>query len=300
VDSPTQEEFEAVKNGIKARMHTQAESPSVAPLPIRANEDIPAGKVSFWRRYYPVAATLALALLMSALYFWLVPATEEVVYQTEFGKTRTVVLPDHSVVTLNANSTLKFTSPWKENQPREVWVSGEAFFQVRKKLIRTGRAVQSYGKFIVHSGPVDVQVLGTQFNVHNRPGRVNVVLTSGKVELRETDQDQPGVLMSPGELVEVSGKGQFNVRRKVDTHRFTAWRNHQLIFDETPIAEVAQTIEDYFGIPVKCEDSLLAGKKFTGAVPSGNLKVLLTVLSESFDLEITQQNNVIMIKSKQK
>jgi transmembrane sensor len=301
VDQPTATEFETVKAAIKSRIHALPDQPDEAK-----EEVFDFGRANvrtirpFWRRYYPVAATLTLAMMLTALYLWMMPSTEQVVHQTGFGKTRSIVLPDQSVVTLNANSKLTYSLPWKENQPREVWIEGEGFFQIRKKVVSGSSKARTYGKFIVHSGVVDVQVLGTQFNVHNRPNRVNVVLTSGKVELIYAQQAKPAVKMSPGERVEIAVAGkQVNLQRqKVDTHQFTAWRNHKLIFEDTPVAEVAQTIEDYFGIPVQCEDTLLANKTFTGSVPSSNLKVLLTVLSESFDIEITQQNNLIMMKSK--
>lgn len=85
-------------------------------------------------------------------------------YATQYGEQRVVELPDHSVVSLNANSTLRFRNDWSQaNTLREVWLDGEAFFSVQKQEGAAGPA-----KFIVHTNDLDVEVLGTRFNVSNR------------------------------------------------------------------------------------------------------------------------------------
>lgn len=295
VEVPTVEETQEVKQAIKARLR------NALPYLEGNSDEQPLGNpISPFKRYYLIAATLAGVILCSVLYFWLIPPEEQVVYHTGYGKTRTIVLPDQSLVILNANSTLHFNKPWTPDKPRVVRLSGEAFFEVRKKLSpETGAPSLPSSKFTVHTSTVDIQVLGTQFNVQNRSGRVQVLLTSGKVKLQMPAESPAEVWMKPGELAEVSGKEKAISRRTVDPDRYLAWRNHQLVFDETSVGEVARTIEDYYGVKVDCQDPLLATKKFTGSVPSNNLQILLTVLAESFDLEITRKNNQIMMKSKQ-
>jgi transmembrane sensor len=295
VEVPTVEEALEVKKAIKARLRNEFSDPA------GNSDEQPLGKpISPFKRYYLVAATLAGVVLCSVLYFWLFATEGQVVYHTSYGNTRTIVLPDQSLVILNANSTLHFNKPWTPDKPRVVWLSGEAFFEVRKKLSpETGTPSLPSSKFTVHTSTVDIQVLGTQFNVQNRSGRVQVLLTSGKVKLEMPAQSPTEVWMKPGELAEVSGKEKAISRRTVDPDRYLAWRNHQLVFDETSVGDVARTIEDYYGVKVNCQDPLLATKRFTGSVPSNNLQVLLTVLAESFDLQITRKNNEIMMKSKQ-
>src|SRR5690606_15777064 len=107
---------------------------------------------------------------------------------TGYGETRKINLPDGSLVVLNANSELKYESNWQQAPMREVWLQGEAFFEV----VKTTEEKQ----FIVHTGSLDVEVLGTQFNVHNRHQKVQVVLSSGKVKLQPLER-QESLLMNP-------------------------------------------------------------------------------------------------------
>jgi ferric-dicitrate binding protein FerR (iron transport regulator) len=102
-------------------------------------------------------------------------------------------------VLLNANSQLRTPARWPAGARREVWLEGEAFFQVTKKGAAPGGGTDG-ARFVVHTGQVDVAVLGTRFNVTNRRGQTTVTLNEGKVKLEEGDLDG-AVIMEPGELV---------------------------------------------------------------------------------------------------
>ena len=64
---------------------------------------------------------------------------------------------------------------------------------------------------------------------------------------------------------------------------FASWKDNQLIFDNTPLAQVASLIEHTYGLKVVVEDSALLRKKITGTIRSDNLERLLEALSLSFN-----------------
>ena len=98
------------------------------------------------------------------------------IYRTGNGELLAIVLPNNSKVDLNANSTLVyFPKKWNQLDAREVWLEGEAFFDIKKKVERT--------KYFVHADELNLEVLGTQFNVRNRDGESEVVLEEGKINL---------------------------------------------------------------------------------------------------------------------
>ena len=80
-------------------------------------------------------------------------------FQTTYGETKRILLPDSSTVLLNANSSISWSTQWKQVGKREVNLKGEAFFDVRK---------MNGMQFVVQSGGMKVKVLGTVFNVRNR------------------------------------------------------------------------------------------------------------------------------------
>ncbi|MBK8505327.1 MAG: FecR domain-containing protein [Saprospiraceae bacterium] len=97
----------------------------------------------------------------------------ESIYTAGFGERQKIVLPDGSAVDLNANSSLRLGSQWVEGI-QEVWLEGEAYFEVEKNL---SKGV----KFTVHTNGPDVEVVGTHFNVDSRKEETRIYLEEGKV-----------------------------------------------------------------------------------------------------------------------
>ncbi len=240
------------------------------------------------RPYWPwwLAAAVALLLVAGGL-AWRGYATRRVSFATRFGETRQLVLPDRSVVTLNGNSTLSYAAAWPVDGPREVWLEGEAYFHV------TGQPVGPNARFLVHAEALTVAVLGTQFNVSRRGTGTRVVLTAGKVELEVAGA--PGKLrMQPGEVVELAARSGKVTRRVADPALYTSWKNHELVFDETPLAQIARMLEDTYGRKVAFRAPALAGYRISGTIPSDNVDILLRALARSSDLQITQRNDTIL------
>ena len=153
-------------------------------------------------------------------------------------------------------------------------------------------------RFAVHTDDVDVEVLGTRFNVNNRRGRTEVILSEGSVKLtRElTGSDESELYMKPGDYVSVSKSDTMLVRRIVTPEKFTAWQSNKLVFDETPLRIVAQKIEDYYGIKVEIEDPSIAERQLTGTLPNNDLGIVLKSLSASHDLSIQREDHRILIR----
>lgn len=210
---------------------------------------------------------------------------------TQYAQTRIVPLPDGSVVTLNANSTLRYTNNWIKTHKREVWLSGEAFFQVQRKPTWTNST------FTVHTGQLHVEVLGTTFNVNNRHGKVQVVLNTGKVKLKPVNSIRDTVTMQPKDLVEFTAEKESFVKKKVNPEEHSSWRNHKLIFNETPLYQIAQVLEDTYGLEVVFDDPSLRGRRFTGAIPNRDINLLLSVLSQSMNIHMMTNNQTIIVKS---
>lgn len=254
-------------------------------------DDVPVRRLNSWAQPMRWAAIFVGALLLATSAFWgyryLNPA--ELIHQTAFGKIDKLTLPDGSTVTLNGNSRLRYASQWSSHQTREVWLDGEGFFQVTHQ--------RNHERFVVHlPNKLNIEVLGTQFNVMARKNRSKVVLNNGKIRLDVGDQAKQKLVMRPGDLFYADVKAKVYYRKRVDASAQSAWQTGKLTFDGTSLLEVAQMLEDTYGVTVVIADPDLRRQTVSGTIPNQSMQTILNGLATLFDLHITQESNRIIIQ----
>lgn len=210
---------------------------------------------------------------------------------TGYGQIKEITLPDGSAVVLNANSMLEYAKNWEAGHDREIWLRGEAFFEVAKLADKQDT---SFIKFIVHVGGLDVEVVGTQFNVNNRNGAVKVVLNEGKVRVKAKDGKE--VNMVPGEMLSYLEKSKAILKEYVDPEKHISWRNYHLIFEGEPLHKIANILETNYGVQVIFADPQLSEKKITGILPSDSLEVILEALETIYSIKIEKQGDRVLFQ----
>ncbi|MGB3588950.1 MAG: FecR domain-containing protein [Tunicatimonas sp.] len=237
-------------------------------------------------RWYGVAASISVLLAFAIFLFIKISEPATITHQTDYGETKHVVLPDSSSVLLNANSSITYWEDWLESSERNVTLNGEAFFEVYH--------TQDHRQFLVHTNAVSVEVLGTSFNVLNRRNRTQVVLKEGEVLIKsDSEVLNNDIVMQPGELVEVEGNNY--IQHPVQVETYTTWMQDEHIFDGTTLAEIAQLVEDIYGLEVRIENKNLLNKKFTGRIDRGDLTSLFGQLEKVFPLSIEHKGNSVTI-----
>lgn len=214
-------------------------------------------------------------------------------YMTAYGQKKTIVLPDDTEVVINANSELKFDQHWQENKKRQVWLQGEAFFHVHQVKGADGKPIP----FLVHTAELEVEVLGTEFNVHTSRGETKVVLNSGKVKLNLQKQQKEPLYLQPGEMVEVSQDIEAIIRKQVKAEEHIAWLDRWLVFEAASLAEVKTVLEDQYGFKVLMEEEL-AARRFTGRFPADKLDLMLQAIEVSLAISVHRDKERILIQSK--
>lgn len=227
-----------------------------------------------WLRWSSAAGILLLLGVVGFYFFNKEPLMQD--YTTGNGERQTLKLPDSSVVQLNANSTLHFfPEKWSDGLQREVWLEGEAYFEVQKKAVGT--------RFIVHAGDMQVAVLGTRFNVRARGEKTEVVLAEGKVELAVAQQK---IIMQPGDRVAYS-KSDGNVETKrVKASDYAAWKDGIAVFNSS-LREVVKELEIRYGISFRIENEALKNRHIQLSAPADNLEQVLHILELMYPEEIT-------------
>lgn len=242
-----------------------------------------------------VAAALATVAAASILLFTYLTTTTN--YQTAYGETKEITLPDGSTLMLNANSSVRFASDWQSVEVREVWLEGEAFFNVRQISLSADGNVRL--PFIVHSQNMDVEVLGTTFNVKDRQEYSEVVLNTGKVSVTpQMKQQTAPIAMNPGDRLAYSANEQAWRIQQVNPEIPTAWRHQELIFDEMQLKEIAQLLEDVYGYDISFATVEMESYTFTGNIKTDEIELLLPMLGRSFGLQVQQDDQKIHFNNK--
>ncbi|WP_339867263.1 FecR domain-containing protein [uncultured Algoriphagus sp.] len=239
------------------------------------------------RFFWPFASAVAsCALVFLAWYWYNLP--KEIEYQSAFGETKELMLPDGSKVILNSNSKLTFIDNWEGQMAREIWIEGEAFFSVVHK--------KDHQPFkVLSSQNVAIEVLGTEFNVYNRSQETEVVLTSGLVTLSFPVKEKEGkIVMSPGELVEFK-ENKFQ-RKKVNTSLYTSWKDNVFHLDETSLGEIIKMARNNYGIEIEIQDEEVLSQTASGSMPLGDSAEFMDQISKIFNIEIVNERNKYLIK----
>lgn len=249
------------------------------------------------RRWWPmVIAASSVAVVAIAIWYLGMADPIQQEYRTGFAQIKNITLPDGSKVVLNANSTLKIPSNWNTEADRQVWLEGEAFFQVEKKPA-------TRQKFVVHAKDLDVSVLGTRFNVNTRHDQSTVALEEGKVlltgkgSLQQIMQRSSGnavLEMTPGQVVAASQNGVVvHEEKEVVVH--SGWVRNELHFNNTRLDEIATMIEDVYGYHLQINDPALKERTISGDLRAANIQELVNVLEVAFKLNMTIEKKTIQI-----
>lgn len=221
------------------------------------------------RTFAAAAAVVLLCLSVWTAYLYMQPATIQTV--STLAETRTVRLPDGTSVTLNHYSSLSYPERFKSDD-REVELSGEAYFEVSK---------DSKHPFIVQTETIDVQVLGTHFNVDAYPDNpdVKTTLLTGSVAVSNKNNSIRMVL-KPNEVA-IYNKVEQKLTRKVleNAGDEISWRHGEFIFDDLPLQEIARELSNSFGTTIHIADSTLQNYRITARFRNGeDLDAILSVL----------------------
>lgn len=212
---------------------------------------------------FAIAASIAVLLSISNVYFYKASHEKEKISQVVFSSSNSVsniVLPDSTLVTLNAGSILSYETTYNKSE-RRVHLTGEAYFVVRPDKERA---------FVVLTDKVEVKALGTVFNVSAYPEENEVVtsLISGVVQLGNSENEaicqlrpnQAAVYNKESSHVEI---GLF------EPEYVTSWITDKLLFKKKSFPYICKVLEKKFNCTIRIDNKEVHKKVFTGKFMSG-------------------------------
>jgi hypothetical protein len=189
----------------------------------------------------------------------------EVLYNTistPRGGQYQIVLPDGSRVWLNAASSIKFPAVFGD--VRVVEMTGEVYMEVASGAAGGEKRMGSRKPFFIRTNGMEVQVLGTSFNVnaYKDEGVMRTTLVDGRVKILVGNGD--GLLLGAGEQAEVKG-GDVSLVKGVDVGKEVAWKNGYFEFSNTDIESVMRQLARWYDLEVRYEGKV--NYMFSASIP---------------------------------
>lgn len=248
-----------------------------------------------------IAAIFILSISAAGLAVWYFTGPASTVkWHTASKQFKLINLPDQSVITLGANSTLKYNQNWKKSSPREVWLSGEAHFEV-KHLNKDSLSILPAERFVVHvNDELEVEVLGTVFNVTHKAGKTAVELETGSVKIVSKKNNGDIIWLKPGEKAELDLSSNKLARLKSFKEELHAgWQDSAIELNNTSVKEIIQLIEKTHHKKIEVEDPSILDRRIDGSFPLYHEKDVWFILSSILDVDVEiKSNDVFVLKTR--
>lgn len=251
---------------------------------VKPSVENPGASTSIFRtlkKWAPLAAAAIIALLV----YVNVPSgvNYDTTLKTTFAENKQEVLPDESIIDINAESTVAYSkTQWQNN--REIRLEGEAYFSVKKG-----------SKFTVVTDNGNVEVLGTSFNVYSRGDVFSVECETGKVSVTTDGKE---IILTPNEGVRLD-LAINEVSKTSTTSKRSLWRRGTYNYKEVDIREVFDDIERHFDTKINAE-AISNKQSYTGTVSNTNIDSVLHKICWPLNLEVTKSGEDYQIRSPEK
>ena len=196
-------------------------------------------------------------------------------------------ISDGSIITLNNNSKIVVPKEFDENV-RKVKLKGDAFFDVKHDETKP---------FIIETGKIEIQVLGTSFYVKSQKNSptIEVIVKTGKVAVRLANDLKNEIILTPDE------KGVFtknnNKLKKISNTdaNYLSWKTRFLVFENEKFINVVKKLNETYHTHIVISNPEINNCTITATFNNKSIGAVLNILKATLDLDIKKQKNTIYI-----
>ncbi|WP_411274953.1 FecR family protein [Daejeonella sp.] len=225
-----------------------------------------------------VAAAILLAICTIGVFFLRNESTKKQTVAAQVNQqklNRLVRLPDGSTVIVSSGSKLNYPSSFDGLARREVYLEGQAFFDIKHNASKP---------FIVHTGQLETTVLGTAFNIKAFPGDIDITVTVTRGKVKVSDQNKTLGIILPRQQITCNKQKANSTLKTVDADTYLDWKAQDLLFDDVTVAEAAELLEERFNVNITFSDQLIKSNRFTTTFLKGeSLEQVLKSICEFND-----------------
>lgn len=257
----------------------------------RVNDVLKSRKRTRRNRLYMLSAAAAAVLVVAGIAFRTLPEESVpgiVAHKTGFNEKTRVVLPDESVVWLNANTSLTYSEDFISGV-REVELCGEAFFDV---------VTMHDVPFVVHVSGNSITVKGTKFNVtaYGQESEISASLVEGAIVF---DSEKVSVEMVPGEQLVYNVLTEDLTKIKVDTRSSFSWVNGKLDYASISLQKLLSRLTSLYGVEFRYTPNKYKNRNFRIKLNDNEpIEDVLSAISVILPIEYTIKEDIVTIVEK--
>ncbi len=250
-------------------------------------------RVSSWRPmgWNPLGAAAMAAAIIVGVFIIVKPLDFEhplEEYSTQVAQVREISLDDGSSVTLGARSRLEVR--FSDTERHINLIEGEAFFEVNK---------DSQRPFLVKAGVTQVQVVGTQFDVHRGQTQTDISVLQGMIKVINSgaNNKQSSVVLTAGKTVSASKDGLLSAISDINLDELGAWRTGRLIFEDATLLEVIADANRYYKGQIIIANDEIADLRVTAAFNTAQIKEMIFNLTLGLPIDVLEKDGRIILKA---
>lgn len=200
------------------------------------------------------------------------------------GQRVSMELPDGTSVWLNSGTTLKYPSDFKRSERREIHLDGMAYFDVAR---------DEDHPFVVHTYLMDIEVLGTQFdvNVSSKRKIFETSLLKGKIQLSKPGVKDSSIPLEPDQKITLKDN-RLRIS-KIEDYDIYRWKEGLYCFRNKRFTEIIEDLERYYDMDIR----FINGHTFDKHILTGKFRIsdgldyAMKILQESVDFSYTREKN---------
>ncbi len=242
--------------------------------------------------WWSLAATLLIIVTSIAILNYMSATNQEIsatqhyiVKKIPAGSKYSLRLPDGSKVQLNACSELRYPQQF-DGDMREVYLNGEAFFEVEK---------DSTKPFLIHTGDLLTRVVGTSFNIRAYQNEVvkKIAVVTGIVRI--TSQHGVSIMVEP-ETMAIYKNDDESIKTQVyNANEEIGWKDGLLYFNKSALGFVFQQLESWYGVQISVSDDISKDEKYSGEFHNETLDNVLEGIAYTSGFQFKIDGKHVMI-----
>lgn len=201
-------------------------------------------------------------------------------------------LSDGTKVCLNAASKISYFKDFENQKTRDVYLEGEAFFDV---------AHNEKKPFIVHTSSIKIKVLGTSFNVKSyfEEKTIETTLVRGKVHIEQSDVEGNrigDIELKPNQRAVFNKESKIININEVVADNSLSWKRERLVFDEESIDNVILQMERWYNVKIHVKNKGNLDCKLTASIENESLEEVLSFISVAHNIQYTISGGEVFLE----
>lgn len=247
---------------------------------------------SSFSRFLPYVATILLCIGISfSSYLYTqkdLPITSEYIVSAEKGQRASVTLPDGTKVWLNSHTVLRYKSDYGVKE-RNVFLNGEAYFEVSK---------DKEHRFVVDAGEMEVEALGTSFNVKAYREDKSIVATLYNGSIQATGGEHSIILLPDQQVLFNRENRQLKVERPDNIAYSRMWRDNELAFKGETLYDIAMRLNRIYNVQIEFKSEKIKQYRFSGVIKNNSLDNVIEIISLTAPILYEAKEDTIILSEK--